>query len=175
MTPNIVFALYMLGCILIAILVWRFEMFDMRGVSRVVSQPPESLDRDDDAFLEPDSRSSAERIEAPRLALQTTLPRMDLALLATIGGLLGVGLGAALGWLIPLALEHLPGGDGWGALTAERPMARLAQVIGAAALAVAALRMIRVFMLLGLLAAATLLALLAANYVLDRALFAGFG
>ncbi len=54
-------------------------------------------------------------------------------------------------------------------------MERLAQIVGACSFMAISLRTIRVFMLLGALAAATALTLLAANFVLDRALLAGIG
>lgn len=170
MTPNVVFALYMLACILAAIIVWRVPAFDLRGVERVVGRASQGTEDDDESYL-----TDAERLEAPRLQLQSVAPRADVLLLTLLGGLAGVGLAALIGWSIPLAFDDPTDGVTAAGLAAERPMARLAQIVGAVSFAAIGLRTIRVFMLLGALAVATALVWLAANYVLGRDLVAGLG
>ncbi len=171
MTPNVVYALYMLVCVIAAIVVWRVPAFDLRGMERTIRRPSQSYEQDDDAYL-----SDAERREAPRFEIQGLAPRADVLLLTLLGGLAGLSLAALIGWLIPLAFSPDPGrlGEVW-SLAGARPMERLAQVVGACSFVAISLRTIRVFMLLGALAAATALTLLAANFVLDRALLSGIG
>jgi hypothetical protein len=169
MTPNVVYALYMLVCVIAAVLVWRVPALDLRGVGRVVRRPPRSLEEDDGAYV-----SDAERMESARFEIQDSTPRADLLLLTLLGALAGVGLAAFLGWVGPLALSGGAPDQGW-SLVGARPMERLAQVVGALSGIAIGLRTIRIFMLLGALVLATGLTLLAANFVLNRALFAGFG
>lgn len=177
--PNGALVGYMVVVVALAIVAHATPALDFRGVGRVRRRPViDHQDGVDGLELGP-SRDELDR-QRRRLETIMILPRADLALLATLAGLFGLLLAAALGALGPRLMAFaFHGGFGpngpelppplsrsfW---VGPAPLERLAQLVGAAAIAVLALRLYRPFAGLGVLAA-TLLALRAAvDFVLDR-------
>lgn len=190
---NAFFALYCFACLGLVYGVYHSAALDFRGVGRLSRRPAGRVDAtEEDDFADPreaagEARSLARELR--RLARFEVAPRADFHLLLMLGGLLALAAGASIGLLTPLALETMfgvassrseaaPGGaTDLAALSyaADQPMARLAQVVGAASGAAIALRMLRIFMGLGALCSAVLLFLMAVNFVIGRPILALFG
>lgn len=193
---NAVYALYSFACIGLVYFVYRSEALDFRGVGRLSRRPverPGSSEEDD--YVDPaeaaDEAHSLSR-ELRRLARFEIEPRADFTLLLTLAGAGALLFGAAFLFLLPLGFEAASGDYATASVgavsaprgptdlaelsyAAERPMARLAQIVGAVCGAAIALRMLRIFMGLAVLAAAVLLILMAVNFVIGRPTLALFG
>lgn len=181
MTPNAVLVGYMIIAIALAAIVHALPALDLRGVGRMRARSAPEAGADAEIDYEPRARAHrAERRRAAQAAAEeAALPRADLAVLIATFGALGVALGAAIGFLGPRFLETaFAAGESETAefvWTADAPLARAAQMIGAVAFGLIALRMLRIFMALAIFAALALTAHIAVAYTLGRPIWEPIG
>ncbi len=177
MAPNAVYVGYMLAALALLLVVYTQSFFDLRGVGRVRRRPPPAAP--DEAEYEEDELERGGR--GGRRDHLVVAPRADLTMVIAVFGALGVALGAALGFLGPRLIDMIyadpdPAASAtvfrW---TADAPLERVSQVIGALSLGLVALRMIRVFMALAAFAVIGWLAHATVAYTLGRSIWAPLG
>lgn len=175
--PNAAYAAYILACLFAVLIVYLLPIFDFRGFGRIRRRRAEThvdeIDYDGASVLSPAAARRAWSEERRRAEALTVMPRGDLTLLVVLGGLGAVALGGVLGFLGPMLLDMALGarGGAWfeaGAWRADAPLPRLAQLVGALAIGLVALRMLRVFVGVAALIALAAVAQLGVNYVLGR-------
>ncbi len=137
-TPDVAMAAYLGFCILLAVIVYSFRIFDRRELATVLDDELRPL-----SFFE----------------------RPDRGLLILVFGAIGLLLAAYLGWQFPSQIQrYMDGGTIQSLLPdmAEGVLGRAAQVVGATTFFLIALRLLRLSLIFAF--ALTILALAVAAY-----------
>lgn len=185
---NAAYALYALAAIALVFLAHRHPRFDLRLTAGDLWPLPDAAPADEAAYLSAREEARAAAAERARLRAVEGLDRTLLLWAAALAAALA---GALLGFLGPLLIEAVsaPAAQAASAVAgprapsslatlsyaAERPLGRLAQIVGLVSGALLGLRLGRVFIGLGALGLLVLGSLAATNFVLGRPLFGLFG
>ncbi len=136
---DVMLAGYLGLCILLAVIVHSFSIFDKRALATELDDDLNPL-----SFFE----------------------RPDRGLLILFFGMLALVVAAYVGWRVPAEIQHFMGGEGAAAADiANGPLARAAQVVGAVSFLLIALRLLRLSLILTFALSMMALAVAAYSYV----------
>ncbi|MCI4663594.1 MAG: hypothetical protein MRY74_02625 [Neomegalonema sp.] len=174
MAPPAVYVGYVIAALALLALVYSLNQFDLRGIGKISRRRP-LMAADEADYEDEDLERRADYARPEQIMI---VPRADLAVLIALFGVLGVGLGAVLGFVGPRAIHYaFASGDAAAGFSwrGGEAIERVAQIAGAMCFGLIALRMIRLFIVFAGFAAFAIAAHAAVAYTLGRAIWTPLG